>query len=69
MAILKERDVRKFVEQAGGVVQSVRYNRHYVVDYTYEGKPHRVTMAKSPSCRRWKQNTLARMRKSHRGSP
>jgi len=46
------REITSIVTEFGITIDSIRNKNHWVVFGTYEGKPIKVVLSKTPSCRR-----------------
>jgi hypothetical protein len=61
--VKKEREVRKFIEELGGVVISIFCNKHWKVRALFDNKQLTIVLSKSPSDYRALMNRKTEIRK------
>jgi hypothetical protein len=61
--VKKEREVRKFIEELGGVVISIVCNKHWKVRALFDNKQLTIVLSKSPSDHRALMNRKTEIRK------
>lgn len=55
--MMREREVRKYIESEGGTIRSVKRSKHWLVTAEFDGVEIRVVLSSSPSCHRSLLNT------------
>lgn len=59
---VRRRDIKKFIENIGGVVVQAVRTKHWHVTYTYHGHELKTIFPASPSDHRWAKNKQAQLK-------
>jgi len=61
--MMREREVRQYIESEGGTVRDVKRRKHWLVTADFDGVEIRVVLSSSPSCHRSMLNNRAWIRR------